>query len=335
MDIKSDLIDFVKHYFATEGISFKDTRDASDFAARYCEMRIRRIEPKPRFVHFSREIHDSLGGLANESDRESDDTAMEARHTVFRLRHLFVSGERVLPHLSRGVENATTKDGLLWDYGMHHFHLSRTLDDSGYVERSDYLLFAIVAETDVFFVDVRKHHDPDNLLWVRQDLLRIAYANWPKLTDERVLHSVSGDTLTDEKIRELRRKNVNHITKLGGQAVAPLGWGTNSGGGSAICRARADKLVHEIEQHERYFYSQPNELQEKLKTKGIDISGDMEFELVPLDSLNLSEEVIDILERDDCLSADLSRMGFAIVEARTKTPIVVTLTEMQCPQPTR
>ena len=327
MNFRRDLINIVKHYFATEGISFVDKGDARDFATRYCEMRIRRIEPNPRYVHFSREIHDSLGGLAQESDKESGDTAIEAWHTVFYLRQLFVSGDRVLSHLSRGVENTATKDGLLWDYGMHHFHLNRKLEDSGYVERSDYLLFAIVADTEVYFVDVRSHHDPDNLLWVRQDLLRIVYVNWPELTDTRVLHGVSGDTLTDEEIRELRRKNVNHITRLGGQAVAPLGWGTNSGGGSTFCRVWGDKLLHEIEQHERYFYRQPYELQEKLKTKGIDFSGDMEFELVELDILNLSEEVIDILEQDDCLSADLSKMGFAIVEATTRTPIVVTVKE--------
>ncbi len=325
MNLKSDLIAIVKDYFAMEGISFEDTGDASDFAAHYCEMRVRRIEPNPRYVHFSREIRDSLGRLAHESNKEIGDSAIEAWNTVFYLRQLFVSGGRVLPNLSRGVENTTTKDGLLWDYGMHHFHLSRKLEDSGFVERSDYLLFAIVADTEVFFVDVRRHDDPDNLLWVRQDLLRIIYVNWPKLTDARILHGVSGDTMTDEEKRELRRRNINHVQSLGDKAIAPLGWGTNLAGGSTFCRVWGDKLVNEIELHEQYFYRKPSELQEKLQAKVIDISRDMVFKLVMLESLKPSAVLVESLKDRDCLSAGLSEMGFAIVEAKTNTPIVVTL----------
>ena len=31
-------------------------------------------------------------------------------------------------------------DGLLWDFGIHHFHLNTTTEASGFVNRSDYLL---------------------------------------------------------------------------------------------------------------------------------------------------------------------------------------------------
>ena len=225
VDFKSDLIEIVKRYFTTEGISFENTGDASDFAARYCEMRIRRIVPKPRCVHFSSEIHNSLGKLARETNVDKREGALEARRTVCYLRHLFVSGERVTQHLSKNVNDSSSQDGLLWDFGMHHFHLSRKLEKSGFVERSDYLLFAIVADTEVFFVDVRRHEDPEKLGWVRQDLLKIVFVNWPELTDALVLHGVSGDTLTDKEKKELRRKNINHVPNIGTQPVAPLGGG--------------------------------------------------------------------------------------------------------------
>ena len=326
MNFKSDLIDIVKRYFTTEGISFEDTGDASDFVARYCEMRIRRIDPRPRDVHFSREIHQSLGKLACENDNDNRDSAIEAWRTVFYLRHLFVTGGRVTPHLSRKVDDSMKTDGLLWDYGMHHFHLCRKLDESGFVERSDYLLFAFVADFEVYFVDVRKHHDPDNLLWVRQDLLRIVYVNWPELTDARVLHWLSGNTLTDKEIRELRRKNVNHISSLGGQAIAPIGGGTNFAGGSTSCIVWSDKLVREIERLEKYLYSQSAELRATLDSKGMKFCGNMAFELIQLDRVNLSERSpwrICFKETLLFLSEGLSLMGFAIVEATTKTPIIV------------
>ena len=146
---------------------------------------------------------------------------------------------------------------------MHHLHLSRKLDESGFAERLDYLLFSIVGDEEVFFVDVRKYHDPEKLLWVRQDLLNIVHSNWPGLTYTRALHGVIGSTITDVEKRELRRKNANHIPGLGGHAIAPLGGGTMSDGSSAWCRAWGNKLLHEVEQHESYFYSlysQPAEL---------------------------------------------------------------------------
>ena len=327
MNFKSDLIDIVKRYFSMEGISFEDSGDASDFAARYCEMRIRRIDPRPRDVHFSREIHQSLGKLARKKEKGKHDRAIEAWRAVFYLRHLFVTGGRVTPHLSKEVKKTTSRDGLLWDFGMHHFHLCRKLDESGFIERSDYLLFAIVADAEVFFVDLRKHKDPENLQWVRQDLLRIVHENWPELIDTRVLHGVNGCTLTDKEISELRRKNANHISCLGGQAIAPLGGGTNFAGGSTSCRVWGDKLVREIERHEKYFYRQPAELRATLEAKGMKFCGDMAFELIPLDLVNLSEETEGNLQRDDCLSEGLSKMGFAIVEATTKTPIIVNVKE--------
>lgn len=323
MNFKSDLIDVVKHYFATEGISFEDTGDASDFAARYCEMRTSWIDPRPRDVHFSREIHQSLGKLTCEKDKDKRDRAIKAWRTVFYLRHLFVTGGRVTPHLSKEVKKTTSRDGLLWDYGMHHFHLCRKLDESGFIERSDYLLFAVVADTDVFFVDVRMHKDPEKLLWVRQDLLKIVYANWPELIEASILHGVNGNKLTDAEKKELRRKNINHVPNIGTQPVAPLGGGTNLAGGSVCCRVWVDRLLREVVRHEAYFYSQPAELRTALGSKGIAFSGDMVFKLVMLDSLDPSTALVESLEDCDCLSADLSKMGFAIVEAKTKTPIVV------------
>ena len=58
---------------------------------------------------------------------------------------------------------------MLWDYAMHHRHLSRNVGQNAFVERSDWLLFVIVADEDAYFVDVRRHSDPDRLQWVRQD----------------------------------------------------------------------------------------------------------------------------------------------------------------------
>ena len=61
------------------------------------------------------------------------------------------------------------------------------------------------------------------------------------------------------------------------------------------------------------------------KRKGIKASGSMEFKLVPLDNLNPSTELINSLRKNQCLSKDLSQMGFTIVEASTRLPIAVSI----------
>ncbi len=122
---------------------------------------VRRIVPAPRSVYLSNEIHESLGRLLREPNLVQREKATEAWGTVFYIRHFFTEGSPVTPYLSRGRMSSTSKDQLLWDYGLHHFHLSRRLEQSGFVERSDYLLFARVTEVDAFFVDIRPHHDPE------------------------------------------------------------------------------------------------------------------------------------------------------------------------------
>ena len=113
-------------------------------------MRIRKIVPKPRRVHVSNELNNSLEELARKSKVDQCESANEAWQAVFRIHKHFLKGDRVTPYLSKKTNDSTFKDGLLWDYGMHHLHLSTQLECTGLIKRSDYLLFAIVADEDVF-----------------------------------------------------------------------------------------------------------------------------------------------------------------------------------------
>ena len=331
MSFKSDLADIIKQQFNNVGIRYEDNVDVCGLAARYLEMLNRRIVPTPRRVHFSEEIHDSLGDLRRKADMEQREKAADAWGALFLIRHLFTEGKNVDGFLSTRIDSATGKrsrDGLLWDFGMHHFHLSRALEPSGgFVKRSDYLLFAIITQEHAYFVDVRSHRDPQNLGWDRQELLKTVHSNWPELIDANILQGVKGTVLTDEEKHELRSKNANHVAEISGNAIAPIGGGTAADGSSLQCRWWAMKLLYEATQHQLYFDSQPQELRSVLEAKGIKIAEKMEFELVLLDGLDPSNELIDSLKEDQCLSRDLCQMGFAVVEATTRAPIVVSLEE--------
>ena len=319
MGFESDLLGILQAYFREQAISYREGATASALAARYCEMRNRRIQPARRRVHFSEELHDSLRKLLR-VDRP-------AWETVLHLRHLFESGADVTPYLSERVARSESKDVMLWDYGLHHFHLNNELAGNGFVKRADHLLFALVETEDAFFVDVRAHRDPERLLWVRQDFLAIMDSNWPGLSAGRVLRGVRGDTLTDDEKRVLRWKNVNYVRALGEQGIGPLGGGVMADGRSMLCTAWASKLLREIRRNESYFCAPPEEVREALRARGVDVAGGMEFRLVSVESLDPTPEVVEALGAENCLSSGLSRMGFAVVEASTGSPIAVSLTQ--------
>ena len=334
MDLLADLEVAIVSEFGHQGISFPENADLKHLASRYLEMRIRRIEPVPRQVHFSEEIHDSLGKLSRETNPEVREEALEAWRTLFYLCHLFESGNTVMPYLSKQVNDTEPKksDGLLWDYAMHHLHLSRNDDKDGFVKRADWLLFVIVSDRDVFFVDVRSHRDPENFQWVRQDLLDIVHDNWPELTESRLLHGVTGDRVTNAEKLELRRKNVNLVHEVGGRAIAPLGFGTAGDGHSILCRFLADKLLHELEEHQRILDSLSAELRATFVENGMPEDAETNFKLVRRAGLDLSEDQSAKMRAVEGFSSTLWLGGFAVIETYTRSLIVVDTQRVSTPE---
>ena len=327
VDFTADLSRMIREQLDKSGISYETSMQTGDLAASYFEMLNRKIDPRPRRVHFSRELSESLSRLARETNQNQQKKARDAWFAVFRIRHLIEGGKNVNVFLHKGIQSATGEeswDGMLWDFGMHHFHLSTQSDRSGFARRSDYLLFAVVTEKDAYFVDVRRHPTPSDFGWSRQELLQIVQVNWPALIEPWVLRGVKGDVLTNEERARLRAKNANVITDLDGYAVAPLGGGMTASGSSILCRRLADELMHEIERHQEFLDAQPPEVRLALDNLGIATSGEMEFDLVFLEELGLPKEVLNSLYADSCFSKRLCELGLAVVERRTRFPIVVT-----------
>ena len=325
MSFESDLATFVKLQLDKLGIQYDHGLDVCSLAARYLEMVNRRITPTRRSVHFSQEIHNSLGDLVRRVDPDQQEIANEAWRAVFLIRYLLTRGKNVNSFLHKAINHATgrrSRDGLLWDFGMHHFHLSRTFEASGFVKRADYLLFAVVTQEDAYFVDVRRHpdpNDPDDVGWVEQDLVKIVYSNWPQLIESNIVRGVKGDVLADKEKKALRNSNINHIAAIDGKAIGPLGGGTSFDGSSVQCRMFAMHLLSNLRQLQNYIDRHQIELRTHLEGEGRKIAGKIEFKLVSLDDLNLSDAQMDFLTTGQGLSKELCQMGFAILERNTQT----------------
>ena len=323
MNFKADLVDVVQDFFSKNGISYEKAGDASDFAARYFEMLVRRIDPKPRSVYFSNQIGNSLDRHIHEATKEQREKALQARQAVFDIKHIFESGGDIALYLSKTINNSKRKDPMLWEWGIHHFHLSTERDKSGFIKRSDYLLFAMIYDDAALFIDVRKHRHPEGLEWVRQDLLETVHSNWPQIPYSHELFGVTGDVVSNKEKGELRRKNVNHIMDLQGHAIAPIGGGISLCGSSTLCRVKADKLIWDLDRHEEILRECDEDLQAAFKSSGVNLSGEMELRLLLLEDMNLDTADMASLQEDACLSRELCQMGFVIVEAESRQIIDV------------
>ena len=326
MTLYSDLSRLIRGQFDKHGISYDCSMPLHRLTARYFEMNMRLIQPVPRRVHFSDQIHASLGEL---SRRGKDDTAArDAWGAIFRLRQLLADGDNVNGFLTKNIRRATGFDGLFWHYGMHHFHLGHEMDKDGFVKRKRNghpLLFAIVAPLDAYFVDVRPHPPRNGIGWVSQNLLRIVHSNWPKLIEMNVLHGVSGDDLTDEEMQELRRKNFNYAMNIDGKAIAPLLGGMAGDGSSVLCTVSASWLMNELRFHEEVLRNEEvrQTVAQDMRARGIDVEPTLEFELVFLEDLTPTPELLAVLTGERCISKNLCRRGLAVVEKRTRSPIAI------------
>lgn len=323
MTLRADLSRLIRGQFDELGIRYPRSIGIERLTARYFEMTIRRIHPTPRRVRFSEQSHASLDEL---SGRGTDDcSARAAWRAAFRLRKLLADGENVDAYLSRTIGDAGFRDGLLWQYGMHHFHLGAESPEDGLVDRSDYLLFAIVAPEDVYFVDVRPHPPPGSVAWVRQDLLRIVQSNWPRLLEAHVLRGVDGDELADGELYALRRRNLNFALDMGGCAIAPLLGGLAGDGSSVLCTLWAGRLLRELRRHEDAFRNEQvrASVEWDLRARGFDVGSSFDVELVFLEDLNPTPALKAALCAETCISRNLCQMGLAVVERKTRSPLAI------------
>ena len=321
MSLRSDLSRPIRGQFDERGISYAPSMGIERLAARYFEMTVRRIEPTPRRVHFSERSRTSLGEL---SRRGADNgSARTAWRGVFRLRRRFTDGENVNAFLSRNIRAAGSWDGLLWQCGMHHFHLGAETTDGGFVNRSDYLLFAIVAPEDVYFVDVRPHPPRGSVEWVNREFLRIVDSSWPGLMETRVLCGVDGDELDDEELRALGRGNVTGAPGIGGSATAPL-LGGLAGDGS-LCTLWAGRLLGELRHHEEALRKARvrASVVRGLRARGFDVGADFEVELVFLEDMDPTRALRDALSAETCIGRNLCRMELAVVERKTRQALAI------------
>ena len=310
MNFERDVVEGIVRYFDDHKIRFDRGRwaDVSYLLERYYRARTKLIVRRPRSVHYSDEFGARLGSLA-----------ATHRSAVAEIRVRFEQGEDLAEFLSRKASRADARDGMLSDFGLHHFHLENALDPDGqHMKRSDWLLLAYVQPDDAYFVDVIAHPDPrgtDDYGWTDDKYLHTIDANWPDLLEPHVLRGENGDSLSDVERKELRRKNVNVVTLIGDRAIAPPGGGMTASGATATHVLMAMKLRRQIEHIQEVIEVHWPECRRGLEEAGLQVDDDAELRLILVDECNLPVA----LRRP--MTGDFGWSGWAIAHTASGTLI--------------
>lgn len=142
-------------------------------------------------------------------------------------------GDSLFPHLSRQIFKPEFLDGMLFDWGIQHFHLGLTPDNKQpkLVQGFSKVLYAIVLDDCFYALKIDDHGH-----WANEELLRIVLNNFPEIIEPyRANDIVSIDPIIDESDRNaLRKAKMSAMTKIDDKFYCSPGGGINSDGTSTL-----------------------------------------------------------------------------------------------------
>lgn len=225
MKLKSDFIkdwhDFLKDILVNHwGLEISGVEE-KDLPIIYFNAEIRRIDQRRRIIKTS-DVFNCPAELQNGLDKIRSD-----------ISH----GNDITPHLSSLVDKLSSKDLMLNEWGVYHFHLGTELKGD-FIKRTGPLLFALVTTECLYAINVYDHGE-----WENSDIIEIIHRNWPEVISQYIINGVQlANDVSDSDRKVLRQKNINSFVQVSdGTIYAPMGGGMVSSGHNIQSVIRTDK----------------------------------------------------------------------------------------------
>ena len=219
MDLLADLKEYFRQQLTKAGVSPSSDNPIYE----YFNFRKRYITPKPRKVIKSAEFN-------------CPPVYHQALHELMAKIEM---GNSLVPYLSKEILNAAYNDALLSDWNIHHLHLSRRMGKDGFVQRSDYQIFACFTETDCYLIQVYPHNKP--WLYSTQEMVKIIDSNWPELIERYRINAELLEKTTDEQYAKLRKSHISTFVRTGPNRIyGMIGGGYMSNGYSQSALSASD-----------------------------------------------------------------------------------------------
>ena len=264
INFEEDLIDFIKKDFEVMGIKISSDEENKELLIKHLNMVNKVIESKKYKVYISKKIN----------EKKYNDELIKI---IDSIKWKFENGININPYLSTRIFKLNYHDSLFNDWGIHHLHLStkKYTKNPFFYERSDYLLFVFIEDTDVYFLDIQKHKEEN--VFQRQELLEIMYDNWPKILEKNCLNLDTEycNKFTNKEIERFRKNGINVLQNIGGKAIVPLGGGYTTSKSNIMCTYEADTIIYRLKRYEKII----NDNREMISEQIIEKTGEKIIEL--------------------------------------------------------
>lgn len=231
MDFTKDLRAIAEVLLDYYGLSHTAKEDATAVVRRWVNIQLKLIRPIPREVFLSPKIQPT-----------TYDAPIQQVLQVIEKK--FLDGVDVNSHLSKRIFKEDYTDYLLSDWEIYHLHLSLNKDtrDPYFAKRSDKLLFVMLNDSNVYFIDVRDHDE--DYVFAQKELLQAVHDNWPEILAPYRLKGifVEQDITDPEEIHKLRKVGVTIIHKVCDALYAPAGGGITTASTAIRATTESDKL---------------------------------------------------------------------------------------------
>lgn len=238
--IKS-IVDYLKNDMRNLNIKFSEDKDDYKVILEYLNFKEKLIIPFPRTVIFSKELNTKIN---------NNIFTPETKELIFHFKNLFEKGSNINNHLSKSIFSGIQQDILFNNWNIKHIHLNKKEANSKEEmreNRGDFLLFCIIIENFVFFLDVREH--PHDAGFTSYSFLEIIFNNdWMQYIGFYELNDIIDITFKvtdDSDIYKLYNAHVNIVFKFGNKFFIHVN-GVRSSGDKGKNVDTASKIVHYI-----------------------------------------------------------------------------------------
>lgn len=255
-------------------------KDAHGLLVEYLNWRSRLIPALRRTVHRSTALDNNalsnnharaLAAIIADIQSGNDLTKYLSRRTQTAV---------ALPAKSKTkLDSQRNLDLLLNDWGIHHLHLSTTVESDGFVKRTGPLLFCFFTLTDAYLIDIISHGG-----WTDRRLIEVMFREFPASGCVREIKGVLGLSFepTEAEHTSLRNAAINVAHMIDGHAVMPSA-GMVSTGYPLRASMQADKILIALDNFQQSWDMQPDFWQQWYAEKGYPcpIAPNYSFEIHP------------------------------------------------------
>jgi hypothetical protein len=220
---------------------------------------------------------------------DKNPVALERSTTIKKIVNDIERGRDLTKYLSRGVRegfalppNPNIKqlnrrqelDLLLNDWGIHHLHISTTVEADGFVERDGPLIFAVFKQQTAYLIDVMNHRE-----WTNEHLIQVIVRTWPNAGLAFELKGIipSEQTYTAEERSKLRGVGVSSFVNIDGRAFMPNA-GISTAGTSTRASMTAMHILRALRKFEDKARANPLRIPNLIRQNGGKVQGDPTFE---------------------------------------------------------